>query len=217
MKTILPWFVAIVLLVSGLILFSQNRRAEAELADLRPQSEQLKKFQAEKEELKRVEGQLDELARLRKDNEELHRLRNEVRQLRELQKQQAAGAAQPNQTRAGRPAGVAGDTQQLQQQLQQLAAENERLRAQNSAFQQSRAVESQVTACINNLRILEGAKEQWALENRKTVGTVVNAVDVQPYLRGGIIPTCPAGGVYSFNSVGVPAACNLPGHAVPQQ
>ena len=217
MKTILPWFVAVVLLVSGLILFSQNRRAQAELAELRPQSEQLKKVQAEKEELKRVEGQLDELVRLRKDNEELHRLRNEVRQLREQQKQQAAGAAQPGQTRTSRPPVVATDTQQIQQQLQQLMAENERLRAQNAAFQQSRSAESQINACVNSLRILEGAKEQWALENRKPVGTLVNAVDLQPYLRGGVIPACPAGGVYSFNSVGVPSACNIPGHAVPQQ
>lgn len=217
MKTIFPWFVAIVLLVSGLILFSQNRRAEAELAELRPQSEQLKRVQAEKEELKRVEGQLDELARLRKDNEELHRLRNEVRQLREQQKQQATGAGQPGQTRTGRPAAVAADTQQLQQQLQQLAAENERLRGQNAAFQQSRAVESQVSGCVNNLRILEGAKEQWALENRKPVGTLVNPVDLQPYLKGGVIPTCSAGGAYSLNAVGLPPACNIPGHAVPQQ
>jgi len=217
MKTILPWFVAVALLVSSLILFSQNRRAQAELADLRTQSEQLKKVQAEKEELKRVEGQLDELARLRKDNEELHRLRNEVRQLREQQKQQTAGTGQPAQrSTAQSPAGAA-DQQRLQQQLQQLTAENAQLRAQNSAFQQSRAAESQVNGCVNNLRLLEGAKEQWALENRKPAGTLVNAVDVQPYLRGGVIPTCPAGGVYSLNSVGVPSACNLPGHAVAQQ
>lgn len=217
MKTILPWFVAIVLLVSGLILFSQNRRAQAELAELRPQSEQLKKVQAEKEELKRVEGQLDELARLRKDNEELHRLRNEVRQLREQQKQQAAGAAPPGQPRTGRPAAGTTDAQQLQQHVQQLMAENERLRAQNAAFQQSRAADSQVNGCINNLRILEGAKEQWALENRKPVGTLVNPVDLQPYLKGGVIPMCSAGGVYSLNSVGVLPACNIPGHALLQQ
>jgi hypothetical protein len=216
MRTILPWFIVIVLLASSIVLLTQNKRAEAELAELRPQSERLKKAQAEKEELKRVEGQLDELARLRKDNEELHRLRNEVRQLRE-QKQQAAGSTQPGQTRTGRPPAGAGDTQQVQQQLQQLQAENERLRAQNAAFQQSRTVESQGNACVNNLRIIEGAKEQWALENRKVVGTVVNPVDIQPYLKGNVVPACPAGGVYALNPVGAAAICNIPGHALPQQ
>lgn len=216
MKTILPWCVVMVLLVAGIYLFAQSRRAEVELADLRQQSEQLRQVQAEKEELKRVEGQLDELPRLRKENEELHRLRNEVRQLRE-QKQQAAGVGQPAQTRAPRsPAGVA-DAQHLQQQVQQLLAENESLRAQNTVFQQSRALESQVNACINNLRIITGAKEQWALENRKTVGSIVNAVDVLPYLKGNVIPACPAGGVYSFNPIGALVTCSIPGHALPQQ
>src|SRR5688572_24607706 len=34
-------------------------------------------------------------------------------------------------------------------------------------------------ACINNLRMLDGAKDQWSLENR----AVVNLSDVQVYLK----------------------------------
>ena len=214
MKTILPWSVVVVLLASSLLLLTQNKRAQAELAELRPQSEQLKKVNAEKEELKRGEGQLDELVRLRKENEELHRLRNEVRQLRE-QKQQAAGTGQPGPRRTAQP--PVGTADPLQVQLQQLLAENERLRAENLAFQQRKTVESQVNACINNLRILDGAKEQWALENKKVSGTFVNAVEIQPYLKGNVIPACPAGGIYALNPVGAAPVCSIPGHALPQQ
>ena len=214
MKTIFPWSAVIVLLASSFLLLTQNKRAQAELADLRQQSEQLKKVDVEKEELKRVGGQLDELVRLRKENEELHRLRNEVRQLRE-QKQQVAGTGQPGPRRTAQsPVGTA-DQQQVQ--LQQLLAENERLRAENLAFQQRKTVESQVNACINNLRILDGAKEQWALENKKVSGTFVNAVEIQPYLKGNVIPACPAGGIYVLNPVGTPPVCSIPGHALPQQ
>jgi prepilin-type N-terminal cleavage/methylation domain-containing protein len=54
---------------------------------------------------------------------------------------------------------------------------------------------SQKNACINNLRQIDGAKQQWALET-KSSGTPV-ATDIQPYLGrggGGSIATvvCPA-------------------------
>ena len=221
MKAILPWCVVIVLLATGIYLFAQSRRAEAELANLRPQSEQLKRVQAEKEELKRVEGQLDELARLRKDNEELHRLRNEVRQLREQTQPAAAGRAAPPRTAPSASGPVDAQrlqAQQWQAQLAQLQADNERLRAENQAIQQARTGEgTPLNSCVNNRRVLEGAKEQWALENRKVVGTIVNAVDIQPYLKGNVLPACPAGGHYSLNPIGALVTCSLPGHAVSQQ
>src|SRR6266404_9796577 len=44
---------------------------------------------------------------------------------------------------------------------------------------------SQVNACLNNLRQIDGAKQQWALEKGKsTVDTPANA-DLQPYLGRG--------------------------------
>jgi prepilin-type N-terminal cleavage/methylation domain-containing protein len=43
---------------------------------------------------------------------------------------------------------------------------------------------SQKNACINNLRQLDGAKQQWALETKSTGSPV--ETDIQPYLgRGG--------------------------------
>jgi hypothetical protein len=219
MKTILPWCVAVVLLMAGIYLFTQSKRAEGELADLRQRSQQPRQVQAEKEELKRAEGQLEELTRLRKENQELHRLRNEVRQLREQTQTVAVSRAAPPKS-APSAAGAADaqqlQAQQLQAQLGQLQAENERLRTENQAIQQARTTEGvSLNSCLNNLRLFEGAKEQWSLENVKTVGAIVNMVDIQPYFKGNIVPVCPAGGVYTLNPIGAQATCSVPGHALP--
>jgi len=81
---------------------------------------------------------------------------------------------------------------------------------------------SQKNACINNLRQLDGAKQQWALENKQVSTAAVNVADVQPYLgRGaaGTYPTCPASGTYTLNVVNVAPACSLAAaptlHALP--
>ncbi len=64
------------------------------------------------------------------------------------------------------------------------------------------------TACINNLRELDGAKQQWALENQKVDTDTPTESDLRPYLREGM-PTCPAGGTYSLNAINVDPACSL--------
>ncbi len=39
-------------------------------------------------------------------------------------------------------------------------------------------------ACFNNLRLLQGGKKQWALENRKQKSDVPTASDLRPYILG---------------------------------
>src|ERR1043166_4022878 len=197
-KTVLPWVCVLGLGAGMMVLRARSRDAQTELAGLRQTSQELNRVRTENEELKKVQVQAEELARLRKENEEIHRLRNEVRQLRE-EKQQSAKTGQPIPSPAA-PARIdpAGQ-QQMQLQLQQLRAENERLRAENLQLQQARldaTANAPANACINNLRMIEGAKEQWALENRKAVGTAVSAQDLQPYLRNNGQIVCPLGGVY---------------------
>src|SRR3954467_6267250 len=54
---------------------------------------------------------------------------------------------------------------------------------------------SQQNACINNLRQLDGAKQQWALETKAAQTATPDVTDVAPYLgRGnaGTQPTCPS-------------------------
>jgi alanyl-tRNA synthetase len=214
-KTVLPWLCVVALGAGILLVRSRGKETETELAALRQANQELTAVRAENEELKKIRTQLEELGRLRKENEELHRLRNEVRQLRE-EKQAAAKAAQAAASSLAQSKTGSVSPQQLQQQVQQLQAENERLRAATLQFQQVR-VESQANACINNLRIIEGAKDQWALENKKGTGDAVSAQNIQPYLRNNVVPVCPQGGVYTLNPLGALATCSIPGHVLPQQ
>jgi regulator of replication initiation timing len=215
LKSILPWL-SVAALAGGLLFLRMRiKHADQELTALRESNQDLKKALAENEDLKKIQVQVDEVARLRKENEELHRLRNEVRQLRE-EKQGAARAARISQSAPAQPKADGSAQPQLQQQLQQLLAENERLRAENQQFQQLQS-NAPANACLNNLRILQGAKEQWALEAKKPDNTAVNAEDILPYLKNNSIPTCPQGGVYTLNAVGAMPTCNLPGHVLPPQ
>ncbi|MBP9900936.1 MAG: prepilin-type N-terminal cleavage/methylation domain-containing protein [Verrucomicrobia subdivision 3 bacterium] len=53
-------------------------------------------------------------------------------------------------------------------------------------------VTSQANACINNLRQIDGAVQEWALENKKAPTAPVTESDITAYLRN--IATCPTGG-----------------------
>ena len=83
---------------------------------------------------------------------------------------------------------------------------------------------SQATTCINNLRQIDTAVQQFSIEAGKHVGDVINYPgDLTPYIRlnpQGKIPPCPAKGDYTLNTVGnQPSAfCSLgstvtPAHA----
>jgi prepilin-type N-terminal cleavage/methylation domain-containing protein len=55
-------------------------------------------------------------------------------------------------------------------------------------------LKAQQTVCINNLRQIDGAKNQWALENKGGAAATPTPANLQPYLgRGsGTLPSCPA-------------------------
>jgi prepilin-type N-terminal cleavage/methylation domain-containing protein len=59
---------------------------------------------------------------------------------------------------------------------------------------------SQTNTCIDNLRMLDASKQQWALEHGAVATTIPLPSDVQPYLgRGtGELPTCPVDSQRSF-------------------
>src|SRR5882762_3934618 len=70
-----------------------------------------------------------------------------------------------------------------------------------------RIVRSQ-NACINNLRQLEGAKDQWMLDHHKTRNDIPTWEDLRPYLNGQHVPlTCPAGGNYKIGKVAEQPTC----------
>ena len=79
--------------------------------------------------------------------------------------------------------------------------------------------QSQKTACINNLRQIDGAIQQWALETKAASDATVTTNNVTPYLgRGsGEFPTCPSQGTYTLTTVTNAPTCSksADGHILP--
>lgn len=78
---------------------------------------------------------------------------------------------------------------------------------------------AQQNACINNLRQIDSAKQQWALETRQATNATPQQTDIDPYLgRSGSATNvlCPSGGQtatfsssYTINSVSQAPVCNI--------
>ena len=73
---------------------------------------------------------------------------------------------------------------------------------------------SKRNACINHLRQMDSAKEQWAMASRKSNGDAVDERSVNAYIKGNSTPICPAGGTYTYNTIGANPQCNVPGHSL---
>jgi hypothetical protein len=69
-------------------------------------------------------------------------------------------------------------------------------------------------SCINNLRQIEGATEQWALEQHKTTNDTPSWEEVCVHLKGGR-PACPEGGTYTLGRLGTSPRCSHPKHRLP--
>jgi DNA repair exonuclease SbcCD ATPase subunit len=201
-KTWVLWVLVVAFLAGEIFLFSANRQKDAALVSLRESRQQVGVLQTQLDQLKNSNADLQnaEVSRLRAENQDLPRLRNQVTQL------QAANQKLTRQLQATLTA-----AQQQQEQLQQIAAENQQARA---AAQQADA-DAERNTCINNLRQIDAAKNQWALENNKTADAIPVAQDVLPYLKDNVFPVCPSGGTYTINAIGVPPACSIPGHVLP--
>ena len=92
---------------------------------------------------------------------------------------------------------------------------------------------SPATACINNLREIDGAKERWTLGHNAKPNDFITLDEIKPYLvpygqpngyikldAKGNLPKCPSGGVYTIGKVGEPPTCSLgntvtPSHTLP--
>ncbi len=82
---------------------------------------------------------------------------------------------------------------------------------------------SQANACINNLRQMDGAKQQWALEQRQLSTANPLTTAITPYIKltsNSTLPGCPAGGTYVIGVVSVNPTCSVastttPAHVLP--
>ncbi len=73
---------------------------------------------------------------------------------------------------------------------------------------------AQQNACIENLRQISGSIAQFALELKKQDTDAVALTDVAPYLKGGVVPGCPANGTYATTTVAVNPTCTVASHTL---
>jgi hypothetical protein len=177
------------------------------------------------------------IQQMRLDNEEL---RQQAAQLAPLQEKLAAaaqeaakaGAASLSETQVRELARLRGEVsllreqtnqlakarQEIQRLNQRLASEEEAKRGAAAQFQALDLKTQRMNACINNLRIIDGAKQQWALEAHKQITDTPTWEDVRPYIgRGpnGELPVCPDGGAYTIGTIGEKPTCSNREHVLP--
>src|ERR1035437_417701 len=68
--------------------------------------------------------------------------------------------------------------------------------------------QSQKNACLNNLRQIDGAVQQWALENKAAAGATVIYANIQDYLKNSVM--CPSGGTTFGDSYTLSTVTNKP-------
>ena len=73
---------------------------------------------------------------------------------------------------------------------------------------------SQKSTCINNLRQIDAAKQQWALETKQAGNAAPLFTDLSPFLKNVVV--CPAGGrnasfgsTYEINDMVTKPACQI--------
>lgn len=210
LKDLFPAFCLVLLIISEIFLFSANRQKNAALAHWREAQQQVADLQQQLVEITNsiAANMSADVVRLRADNSDLPRLRSRVQQL------QADNSKLVKELSAAREA--AG---QREEQLNEMQAQTEQAAEDQAAQAQEIAqiAAQQKASCIANLRLIYLAKQAWALEKNKTDTDVPTEQDILPYLKGGVFPVCPSGGVYTIGAVGQLPTCSIPGHVLPPQ
>lgn len=199
------FLVFLLLVASVVLLWGRMQKYQAEIATLRAQNQELEVLREAQVELEQLRSEVQEVDRLRRDNAELVRLRGEVAQLRPLQQQAQQLQAENERIKAG------------MQQLQKTAAETAALRNQNQQLQNvldQQQQNTQMIGCVANLKAITAAKAAWAQEQNKSPIDI--PADADLFGAGKYLPqrpACPAGGLYNLGAVQEKPACTIPGHA----
>ncbi len=199
------WVCLALMIVAEILLFRANHDRDKALTDLRDAQRELQETKTQLDALENSSAgaQAAEIVSLRKQNEALTAKANALQKnVEHLQAESQQSAQHLTKAR---------DALALQQEnLQKLQAEQERQTAAATAA-------ANASVCIANLRAIEVAKAQWALDKNKDATDVPTTQDLQPYLKDGALPVCPDGGTYSVNSAGAMPTCSVPGHVLPAQ
>lgn len=222
-KSWVVWLLVVAFLASVGFLFLANRQKVAALDSARESKQQAADLQSQLDQLKNsiAAERTAELSKLRADNQDLPRLRNQLTLLQRTNLQlEAANQKLTQQLKA-----VLNAAQDQQSQLEKFAVEKQQASAAAEnppaptppASVETQA-ESERNQCMNNLRMIYAAKQEWALENNKTADAVPTAQDIAPYIKldaNGNIPGCPSGGTYTIGAVDEPPSCSIHGTFAP--
>ena len=198
------WACLALVVIAEVALFRAYRDRDGLQTELNNAQAELRQAATEREALKNSNAGLQaaEISRLRKQNQILT---NQVAQWR-TSLEQLNFDSRSNAVHLA----TARTALRLQQQhLEELESQNQQI------LDASTAVIARKT-CVNNMRLIDDAKQQWALDTGKPASTVPKVKDLQIYFKEGALPECPAGGAYSLNALNEVPTCSIPGHALPQ-
>ncbi len=197
------WFVVACLALSiaaEFFLFRANRERNETQADLHAAQVDLRSAQSELADLKNSNAGLQaaEIFRLHKQNEIL------TNRIADLQKSLTELKTEYEQT-ADHLVTARRALKLQQAHLAELQSEKQKVVVAGVAVIQQ-------NQCVQNLRAIDLAKQEWALDKNKASDAMASDRDLLPYLKDGVFPTCPGHGIYLINSVGEFPVCSLPGH-----
>lgn len=95
-----------------------------------------------------------------------------------------------------------------------LAAQDKRAAVQQAEKNERELADIHRRTCLNQLRMIHNAIQQWAVENGKTDYDAVTASELTSNMVGGW-PHCPAGGDYNFKNAGNKPTCTVRDHKLP--
>ena len=203
LKRWFAWLCLALMLVAELFLYRAIREKDAMQLAMNEAQHESWAMRKDLDELKNSNAgqQAAEIRRLQKQNEiYTNRLAKAQAMIDRLQSE----FVQTTQNLA-----TARTALQLQQQhLEQLQTENKLVTDAGITIIRR-------NACINNLRMIDGAKQQWALEHNQKLDAVPAPEDLLPYLKDGVFPRCPSGGKYAINSVSEIPTCTIADHVLP--
>lgn len=206
------WLCLAVVVVSEIMLFRANHQLSDAIAQRDKYQHEADQARKDLDEFKAsaAAAQGAEGDRLRRENQRL------IQSLTQL-KDETNRLQKANQQLTQQLAALGQTAQQQQTRLQQWEAASQQasVAVQQARTQAQSRAETDRRACIANLKLIDVAKLQWALENNKTEDAIPTMQDLLPFFKDNVVPVCPAGGVYTVNAVGQAPTCSIPGHALP--
>jgi hypothetical protein len=204
LKRWFAWACLGLVVVAEISLFRAYREKDALQTDLRATQTEMHQMRDELEALRNSNAGLQaaEILRLRRQNQILT---NQVAQWR-VELEQLNTESQSNSLHLA----TARAALRLQQDhIEQIQTEGQQV------LEASVAIIARKT-CINNLRLIDDAKQQWAADQGKPPTAVPTVKDLLPYFKDKGFPECPDGGTYSLNAVNEVPTCSIEGHTLPQ-